>query len=98
MAKELYRYRFCQGVSLREAEDDLFLAMLAAEGLYGPARIRLDAAYYMDESIRAIVVDASTPVGQDINGIFVAFLIRQFGQDAFDVKRVEPLPVARAAV
>jgi hypothetical protein len=88
---QVYRYRFAPGVDLGEAEDTLLLAMLAAEGLLGEARVRMDAAYAVDESIRAIVVDASTVVGQIVSAIFTTLVLREFGRQAVDVRRFEGL-------
>ena len=88
---QVYRYRFAPGVDLQEAEDTLLLAMLAAEGLLGEARVRMDAAYTVDESIRAIVVDASTVVGQIISTIFTTLVLREFGRQAVDVRKFEGL-------
>ena len=89
MFEQAYRYRFAARVDLRDAGDTLLLAVLAAEGLYGTARVRMDLAVATDEALRVIVVDASTDVGQAVNGIFAAFLSREFGPDAFSVERVE---------
>lgn len=92
MAREAYRYRFREGVELREAEDTLLLSFLAAEGIFGEARVRMDAGYAIDATINVIVVDASTLIGQVINAVFTAFISREFGRDAFNVRRVEVLP------
>ena len=89
MPTEVYRYCFRGDVDPLDAEATLHLAIIAAEGLYGEARVRMDVGYAADESIRAIVVDASTDVGQDINAMFTAFLLKEFGRTAFDVRRVE---------
>ena len=89
MFEQAYRYRFADRVDLREAGDTLLLAVLAAEGLFGAAQVRMDAAFATDETIRVIVVDASTDVGDAINRIFTTFLTREFGSGAFCVKRVE---------
>jgi len=89
MIAEAYRYRFKEGVDLQEAENTLLLAVLAVEGLYGEARVRMDAGYAIDQSIRVIVVDASTEVGQSVNSIFTAYLLREFGRLSFHVRRVE---------
>ena len=89
MFEQAYRYRFAERVDLRDAGDTLLLAMLATEGLFGAARVRMDFAFATDEAIRVIVVDASTDVGLAVNGIFAAFVSREFGPDAFCVKRVE---------
>jgi hypothetical protein len=89
MPAEAYRYRFKEFVDPLAAEAALHLAIIAAEGLYGEAQVRMDAGYAIDGSIRAIVVDASTPVGQDVCAMFTHFLLRQYGTDAFDVRQVE---------
>jgi hypothetical protein len=91
MFEQAYRYRFAQRIDLRDVGDTLLLAVLAADGLFGETRVRMDAAFATDPSINVLIVDASTVVGQAINGIFASFLMREFGPDAFDVKRVAVL-------
>jgi hypothetical protein len=86
MINQGYRYQFSPRVDLQDAQDTLLLAVLAAEGIYGQARIRMDATFAVDESLRVIVVDASTDAGNDICGIFTSFLCREFGSDAFSVR------------
>ena len=88
MITEGYRYQFAESICLRDAEDTLLLALLAAEGIYGPARVRMDAAYTVDAPLRAIVVGSATQVGQDVSGVFTSFLTREFGPDAFRVRRL----------
>lgn len=89
MIIEGYKYQFTEGVCLRDAEDTLFLALLAAEGIYGFSRVRMDAAYAVDPALRTIVVDSSTDVGQDVCGIYTSFLSREFGAGAFDVRPLD---------
>ena len=89
MTSSAYRYKFRDEANLLEAESTLHVAILAAEGLFGEARVRMDAGYVIDPSIRTLVVDASTAVGQVVCGIFTALVLREFGQDAFNVRRVE---------
>ena len=89
MFEQAYRYRFAERVDMRGAEDLVFLSILAADGLFGEARVRMDAAYAVDESIRALVIDAGTPVGLVVNCIFTAFALREFGPCAIHVRRVE---------
>jgi hypothetical protein len=84
-----YRFQFKEGVNLRDAEDTLLLALLAAEGIYGEARLRLDAAYAIDKALGVIIIDASTEVGQDVAGIFTSFIIKEFGPGAFIVRPLE---------
>ncbi len=89
MGTNAYRYRFSEDIDLQDAEDTLRLALLAAEGIFGRTRVRMDAWYAVDESINVIIVDASTPVGMVANLVFGAFLAREFGVNAFDVRRVQ---------
>jgi len=88
MITEGYRYKFAEGVGLRDAEDTLLLSLLAAEGIYGVARVRMDAAYAVDAPLRAIVVDCATQVGQDVCGIYTSFITKEFGPGAFCVRRL----------
>lgn len=92
MTKELYRYTFEAGVSMEDIEASLLLALLAAESLHGEAQVRLDAAHFLDPGKRACVIDAGTPVGRDVNRLFAGFITREFGEDAFQVERVNELP------
>ena len=89
MARDIYRYQFRRDIALREAEDTLLLAILAAEGLFGEAQVRMDAGYDVDPSIHTIIVDASTEVGQAVSAIFTAFVLREFGRLAVHVRRVD---------
>ena len=97
MTKELYRYAFTPGVPIEEVEASLLLAVLATESLHGEAQTRLDAAHYLDTDHRACVIDAGTAVGRDFNRLFVGFIRREFGEDAFQVERVDSAPVPVAA-
>jgi len=88
MKRDIYKYRFAEGVPLKDAEETLFLAVLATESLHGRSQIRLDAKFSVDERKRSCVVDAGTQVGRHIARIFTGFLTREFGEDAFKVERV----------
>lgn len=91
MSRDIYRYTFDVKISMTEVRDSLFLAVFCAEGLHGPAQVRLDAGFCLDEKKGACVVDASTPVGRAIAQIFTGLLSREFGEDAFTVERVGEL-------
>jgi len=97
MPKEIYKYQFREGVSLRDIEETLLLAVLAAESLHGQCRVRLDAGYCLEESKRACIIDAATDVGRDINRIFTGFAIGEFGEDVFEVERIEGAPKPQQA-
>jgi len=89
MIAEAYRYRFKEDVDLRDAEDTLLLALLAAEGIYGQPRVRMDVTYTVDKPLRVVVIDASTEVGRDVAGVYTSFIIKEFGPDAFRVRRLD---------
>jgi hypothetical protein len=89
MTRELYRYVFKPDAALDEVETSLLLAILSTESLHGEAQVRLDASHFFDSERRACVIDAGTPVGRDLNRLFVGFVRREFGEDAFRVERVD---------
>lgn len=88
MSNPHYRYVFTPSVPPEEVEASLLLALFAAEALHGEAQVQLDAGHAFDAERRACVIDAGTEVGRDLNRLFVGFLRREFGEDAFTVERV----------
>jgi len=92
MNKEIYRYTFEPSARMPEVEESLLLAVLAVESLHGQSRVRMDASYCVDAEKRACVIDATTPVGRDLCRIFTGFAIREFGEAAFKVRRVDESP------
>jgi hypothetical protein len=95
MCKEIYRYAFTQTVPIEDVEASLVLAVMATESLHGESQVRMDAAHYLDAASRACVIDASTPVGRDVNRLFIGFIRREFGEDSFNVSRVDELPTTQ---
>jgi hypothetical protein len=94
--RELYRYEFNSNIPFKDIEECLFLAVFAAESLHGRSLVRLNASFCLNAEKRACVVDASTGVGRSIASVFVGFLTREFGEDAFRVRRVERTPKPEA--
>src|SRR4051794_23778386 len=97
MDRTVYRYVFPPEVQLPEVEATLALAILAAEALHGTATMLLDAGHYLDVESRTCVVDATAPVGRDLNCLFTGFLIGEFGEGAFTVERVAEAPARQEA-
>ena len=95
--RRVCRFEFGQSVPMEEVEDTLLLAILAAEGVHGQARVRLDAGYHVAEDAHACVVDTSTPVGETVAQVFTGYLIREFGEDAFLVERLDAADPAAEA-
>ena len=89
MPKEVYRYRFMDDVDLEDLESTLTLTVMAVESLHGESQTRLDVSHLLDSETRTCVVDASTLAGRDFNRLLVGFLQREFGDDAFEVERVD---------
>jgi hypothetical protein len=92
MSAEIYRYKFVPTIPFAEVESSLILAIMAAESLHGQAQVRLDAAHAIDADKRSFVIDASTPVGRDLNRLFIGFISREFGPDSFVVEHVDSVP------
>lgn len=91
MSRELYRYSFPPHVPIEEVEATLLLAIWGTESLHGEAQTRLDAGHFLDRDRRACAIDAGTPVGRDVNRLFVGFLEREFGPESFRVERLVDL-------
>lgn len=97
MTKNLYRYVFSEEASIEEIEVSLLLAVMATESLHGEPQTRLDAAHYLDTAKHALVIDASTQVGRDLNRLFTGFISREFGPDMFSVERLPAVGAATSA-
>ena len=88
MTRDVYRYAFTAEVPVEEVEASLLLAVFATESLHGESQTRLDTAHFFDPTKRACVIDANTAVGRDLNRLFIGFVSREFGPDAFTVERI----------
>lgn len=85
MSSRIYRFTFPPEIPFEEAQSSFLVARIAAEGIFGQARLRLDLSYEVDPTARSIVADAENEVGGAIAEIFASLLIREFGADAFQV-------------
>jgi hypothetical protein len=97
MIVSMYRFEFDREVSLIEAEETVQLARMAAEGLFSNARVRMDFNYHVHEPHRTIFIDGTTEVGDAIVKIFTSLALREFGEDAFRVHRIEGNTTAKAS-
>jgi len=89
MTRDNYRYSLARHIPLADVETTLVLALMATESLHGEAQVRLDAVHGWDRARRTCTIDAGTLVGRDLNRLFVGFIRREFGVDAFTVERVD---------
>ena len=92
MNRVVRRYQFSASVPPQEIENTILLAVLAAEGLHGQSRVRLEAAYAVDAKKHACVIDVGSEIGRDISRVFTGFAIREFGEDAFAVSLADRKP------
>jgi len=81
----VYRYRFEPDVPMEEAETSLIMAIVAAEALHGQPAVRLSLRYRLSEEQRACVIDGDNEIARQVVLIFTQFLLRQFGDDAFQI-------------
>ena len=88
MRTDVFRFTFDPAVDMLEVEATLQLAIVAAEGLFGEARTRMDAAYFVDAPRATMLVDGNTAVGNAVIRIFTTFATHEFGADAFSIRRV----------
>jgi hypothetical protein len=92
MTRDVYRYEFAEVVPAVEFEATLILSILGVESLHGESQAKMDIEHAFDAKRRVAVIDASTPVGRDLNRLFVGFLTREFGPGSFRVERVRQVP------
>jgi hypothetical protein len=88
--KAVYRFELAPPVPIDNVEASLLLAIWSTESLHGADQVRLDASHYLDLGQRVCVIDASTVVGRDLSRLFAGSLRREFGDDAFEVVRIDP--------
>lgn len=87
---EAFVYRFEGAVPMEEVRDSLLLAALAAEGLHGATRVRLEARFALDPEERSVRIAATNGVGRDLARIFTGLLSQQFGEGGFSVEAETP--------
>jgi hypothetical protein len=80
-------FEFSPDVPIDEIEGTFKLALLATETLFGTDRVLIEAVYRIDLANRAIDVDRCNNVGGTLALVFLGFLRREFGSDAFRMKR-----------
>ncbi len=87
MSLRAYRYEFHQSVSFFDVLAALDHAIGNAESIHGTERVRLDARFAEDTVRGALVIDATSAVGQTLNQLFVGLARREFGDTAFTIAR-----------
>ena len=85
---EKYRFRFTDDIGNREIEERLFLAATNTENVFGEAAMRLDASFRFDKAQRVCLIDGGTAVGRHLAKLFISYVSKDFGDDAYTVERV----------
>jgi hypothetical protein len=88
MQTVMYRYRFAPTVLFEQFEATLWLALLATTCVHGPAQVGLEAKLAINGTKRSCAIDASTPVGRDLNRRFAELVRARFASDAVTVERL----------
>lgn len=88
MNTRVYQFEFTPLVDITEAEATLQLAIIAAEGLFGEAQVRMTVSYHAVPAHRVIHVDGGSESGDAVVRIFTSLLTCEFGPDEFTVRRV----------
>lgn len=83
-----YRFHIDDAIGLDKAESTLPLAILAAEGPFGESKVRMDVSCHVDAPRRVILIDGKTDTGRDLVRVFTSLITRDFGANAFSVRRV----------
>jgi hypothetical protein len=80
-----YRFRFNSDTDLDEAESTLHLAILAAEGIFSEALLRMSFTYDRDDAERCLATNGGDEISETVVRIFTSFAIKEFGSTAFTV-------------
>ena len=87
-----YRFRFAGGITNQQIEERLFLAATNTENVFGEAAMRLDASFRFDRAQRICLIDRGTAVGRQLAKLFISYISKDFGDDAYTVERVADEP------
>ena len=88
MVRNIVRFKFSEPVEPYEVEDDVCLAIFAAECLHGQPRVRLELSYLVDEAGSRCVLDVRGSAGEDAARIFTGLSTARVGEGSFKVERV----------
>ena len=89
-ARSLLRFRFSPPSDAAAVEDDLRLALFAAECLYGAARLRLEAAYSVRCDGTTCVIESRGEAADAAARVFAGLSAIRVGEAGFKVEHVAP--------
>jgi len=82
------QFRFPHKADRQRLEDDVALAIFAAECLFGRPRLRMEASYLVDAEGSACVMNVGGEAGEAAARIFTGLAAARFGEGSFSVRRV----------
>jgi hypothetical protein len=82
------QFRFPHKADRQGLEDDVALAIFAAECLYGRPRLRMEASYLVDAEGNACVMNVGGEAGEAAARIFAGLAAARFGEDSYTVRRM----------
>ncbi len=89
MAKMAYRYCFNTDADFAEALNTFDLTVVAAEAIYGEARVRLELRFASKPETRRIAIRCDNEVGTAANLLFTKLSTVEFGMDSFTIDSIE---------
>lgn len=93
-----YRFQFGREVDLAEAEDTLRLSLLAAEGLFGEAKVRTEMTFSVHPLLAELRANGRDGIVESVVQIYTSLLTHEFGREAFRVFRSEGTVPREASV
>ena len=97
MTQQTFRFRFAPSVPIDEPAETVRLALVAAGGVLGDARIQVDVRHSVDAEDSSITLEGATPAVELVALIFTSLLLGEFGREDFTVTRTEPVHAPRRA-
>lgn len=83
-----YRYTFTHDVHPIEIEDLLHLAILSATAIHGEAATLLDVRYLLNRDQLICTIDASTPIGREVNKLFTSYVTEEIGAEHLRIEHL----------
>ncbi|MBM4113633.1 MAG: hypothetical protein FJ253_09750 [Phycisphaerae bacterium] len=84
-----HQFKFKPTVVFADVEKILQISLFAVSGIYGHAAVRLHVSYERDAESRAITIDTSSAIGEDVARSFTELLTREVGEAGFVVSMID---------
>ena len=89
MTERRVRLTFPPKTKMRDIHDTLALALFAAEGLFGSARVRTELDLDFDVPGHRCAIGTLTEVGSATARVFIGLLTREIGEAGFRVETAD---------